>query len=85
MSRVIGYSYGADAHCVACTKRAQETGILRFYPWHPHAQVGKDHNGLWLDACDSEGNRIHAMFSTDEGASDEHCGDCGFKLLEDSP
>lgn len=30
---------------------------------------------------DREGNPVHAMFAGDEGADEEHCGDCGEKLL----
>lgn len=32
------------------------------------------------DAIDSEGNSPHPIFDIDEGAEDEHCGDCGDEL-----
>lgn len=81
----IGYTYSADVHCVRCTQRANDTGVLRRHPWHPHALPGKDCHGLPLDACDSENNRIHAVFATDEGAESEHCGNCRALLLEVTP
>lgn len=78
---VIGYTYSADVHCITCTQHANDTGTLRRYPWHPHARPGKDCNGLPLDACDSDGNLIHAVFAGDEGAESEHCGDCRAPLF----
>ncbi len=32
---------------------------------------------------DSEGNSIHPVFGGDENANDEHCGDCGEKLISE--
>jgi hypothetical protein len=84
-SQPIGYAFAADMHCVACARRANITGVLHRDPSHPYAQPGIDCHGLPLDACDSEGNRIHAVFATDEGAESEYCGDCLSLLIEVTP
>ena len=64
---IVGYAYEADVHCVACTRR-------RF-----HAEPGN--HGRLDHATDSEGNPVTPIFDIDENADDEHCGDCGEKLL----
>lgn len=79
---VIGYAYEADVHCIECAQQAFAHGKLHRDPQHPHAQPGFDWEGLPLDACDREGNRIHAVFADDEGAESEHCGDCNVALID---
>ena len=70
----IGYAYEADVHCPACTVARYKNGGFNPGPHGP----GEDEHGIPYGAEDNEGNILHAIFSTDEGA--EVCGDCGEKL-----
>lgn len=65
MSGIIGYTYEADVHCVACT-------VERF---------GEEPGRGWVreDAVDNEGNAVHPVFSWDV-EQDEWCGTCGEKI-----
>jgi hypothetical protein len=81
MPRVIGYTFEADVHCVQCTLERHRT--------HPFAleypegmDKRPDENGLPYAAVDTEGNSVHPTFSTDENATEEHCGDCGEALWQ---
>lgn len=76
--RVIGYTYEADVHCPSCAFNAAAVGLLKRE--QPLA-LGSDEHGLAFDLVDREGNPIHPIFSTDEGADVEVCGDCGEELL----
>lgn len=63
---VEAYTYDADVHCINCA-------IARF---------GQDDNG-WvpIDAEDSEGNPVGAVFDSNCDEADwAHCGTCGEEL-----
>jgi hypothetical protein len=86
--RVIGYTWKADCHCVACTRKAYDNGALKADACHPYASDGEDEHGLPYCLTDREGNLIYPIFSTDEGAYDEDnnlidtlCGDCGTAII----
>lgn len=90
MSKVIGYTYDADYHCINCTTAYIKGGTQSRTPPHPK-QVER-----WLDGTDefpdSENNPIHPIFDTDEWyANDIHegrshatlnCGTCGDEIDE---
>lgn len=75
--RIIGYAYDADCHCVDCTRERADVGLLKRVP---PLKLDTDEHGIALDLVDDEGNDVHPIFSTDENATDETCGDCGNKL-----
>lgn len=73
MTKIIGYVYQADTHCIACTQARR----FDLDPDHPHASPGVDENGVSLAAIDDERNLVHPMFSTDETPPrGEYCGVC---------
>jgi hypothetical protein len=74
-STVVGYSYSAGVHCVDCTRKACDEGVLKCDPLHPYASPHPDQNGIPGDACDHEGNIVHPLFLGD-CENIEHCGDC---------
>ena len=77
MNQVIGYTYAADTYCIPCTAINVRDGVLYSDLRHPYAVVGDDDNGLPLSLVDTEGNIIHAMFSTDDvPPTGEWCGGC---------
>jgi hypothetical protein len=82
--RIIGYAFEADVHCPACTlKRWQDCAdAIRAVAipevWHQNM----DENGVPLRIHDREGNEVHPIFSTDEGALQETCGDCHANLYD---
>lgn len=57
---IVGWKYEADIHCWDCATRRLP-------------KLRNDPNAAILD---SEGNEVHPIFETDEGALDEVCGDC---------
>jgi hypothetical protein len=74
---VIAYTYDADHHCERCAC----------------ARFGQDEHGWVPDtATDSEGNEVHALFSTDEWWGNDAyegnatatlaCGTCG-EIIEE--
>lgn len=75
--RIIGYTYEADYHCIACTQRRFRTRPIA---------INNDEHGVPIPAHDSEHNPIGALFSTDElpcdlapedgGYSPGACGGC---------
>jgi hypothetical protein len=73
MPRIVGYSYDAAFHCVACTQRAiDSTRIFREYP----GPSTRDEHGIADDLRDCEGNPVHPVFGIDEGVEHEACDDC---------
>jgi len=78
--RVIAYTYDADVHCPACTRRALAIGTLTAAPvWNiePPATRRKDRHGMPEMLFDSKGNEVGALFSTDECPEAVMCADCG--------
>ena len=73
--KIIAYTYEADVHCPACTKKASRRMLLDHR--HPFAMgtTMKDDHGIEYDLVDDGGNLIHPVFNTDEH-SFTHCGDC---------
>lgn len=81
--RVIGYAFDADLHCVGCTWRRYPLPDKAFYQERDRAgrflPFPVDEHGIWEGYADSEGNELHAIFSTDEcleEAGSWACGDC---------
>ena len=73
--KIIAYTYEADVHCPACTRKAAKNMVVDHA--HPHG-VGfsaLDSFGIEYDTVDREGNLIHPVFDTDEHGF-THCGDC---------
>jgi hypothetical protein len=71
--RVIGYTWSADVHCIACTRAAHVAGAFE----RDVLPERDDENGIPENARDAEGNPLHPIFSTDEFPEDgEFCGDC---------
>lgn len=75
---IIGYTYEADCHCVGCAKKRFMCDINA----DDYLPSRSDRNYIPFDARDREGNTIHAIFSTDENAPNEYCGDCHEKLFQ---
>ena len=90
---VIGYTYSADHHCVACTIAARDAGKLTCAGTGYHSnEPGEDMHGLAYALCDGEGNSIHPIFASDEPPLREdgtcagcYCGDCGAVIVEADP
>lgn len=80
MVKVLGYAFDADIHCVACTRKAYQDGSLKVRPLARFNNSHRDEHGLPYGLGDREGNAVHPIFSTDENALAEHCGDCGASL-----
>jgi len=80
MTTIIGYTYDAGVHCPTCTANRADVGLLTreapLFLW-------PDEHGLAQDLVDREGNPIHPLFITDEGAMNEACEDCGKFLMAD--
>lgn len=70
---VTAYTYNAAAHCPDCTSAA---ALVNQFARVPPLQCDSDVHGITADMRDSEGNPIHAVFSTDENA-DGYCDTCG--------
>ncbi len=70
--RIVGYTYATEVHCVECTRRDADCGIL---VRKPPLLLDTDQHGLALDLFDREGNPVRPIFSTDERFGDQ-CGDC---------
>ena len=71
MTRVIAYTYLADTHSPGDALLDWGEGRLVINDHHPHAlppPYGVDEHGLPYNLQDAEGNLIHAVFDTDEGA-----------------
>ena len=63
MSKLIGYAYEADCHCIGCTYERFGSIVLT------------DDLDLWPK--DSEGNPISVIFNTDEHPQEGiYCADC---------
>lgn len=78
--KVIAYTYDADVHCPACTRKALARGTITAAPiWNiePPATRRKNPNGMPDMSFDREGNEVGAMFSTDECPDAVMCADCG--------
>lgn len=82
--RIIGYAFEADTHCPECVlarwKDCADAIRAVSIPevWHQEM----DQNGVPLNIRDREGNNVHPIFSTDEGALQEVCGECGTNLFD---
>ena len=80
--KIIAYTYEADVHCPACTKKAGQRMLLDHR--HPYAMGTSwiDDNGIEYDLVNSEGNLIHPVFNTDEDPDGTftRCGDCDKEL-----
>jgi formate-dependent nitrite reductase cytochrome c552 subunit len=72
--KIIGYTFDADAHCVACAQKHQ----FKYDPASLNAPdvTQNDEHGVPVHAVDSEGNLIHPIFETDEQIFPLYCGDC---------
>jgi hypothetical protein len=85
---IIAYTYEADTHCIACTKKRfsdEQNASIKFTNF-------LDEHGIWNDpqfpTIDSEGNPIHPLFAIDEWQEYDEgfladnptqylaCGDC---------
>lgn len=86
--RIIAYKYDADSHCGDCAK-LRHINRNAGSPLNPDSESYNpalvDSNWIPYEAVDSEGNKIHPVFSTDEtpasipleeGGNDFACGDC---------
>lgn len=90
---VLGYTYSADHHCVACTIAARDAGKLTCAgTGYNSNEPGEDMHGLAYALCDGEGNSIHPIFASDEPPLREdgtcagcYCGDCGAVIVEPDP
>lgn len=82
--RIIGYAYNAGIHCPDCAYNASAVGADGLHRIPP-LQLGADEHGLAFDLRDSDGSAVHPVFSTDENASEEYCGDCHARLMPDDP
>lgn len=72
MPKVIGYTFEADIHCIACS-------VLRFSIEREYRVT--DENCIRYDQKDCEGNNLHPIFNTDEAPINGYrCGDCGEEL-----
>ena len=71
MPYVIAYTYLADTHSPEDALLDWREGRLVVNDHHPHALTkpqGVDEHGLPYNLQDAEGNLIHPVFDTDEGA-----------------
>ena len=82
------YTYEADTHCVACTLARWQAGRFSLQSDHPDG-TDTDEHGVPYAAQDNEGNSVHPVFATDEGAVDDSgrnlgmaCGTCGGVIRE---
>jgi hypothetical protein len=73
---VVGYTYDADVHCVACTRGYIVNTGQTLDP------DDIDDYDLAEQFTDSEGNELHPMFAGDEYMETEYCGDCGEVIME---
>lgn len=67
---VIGYTYDADVHCIACAEKRFGASALSDDADSP--------------AIDGEGNEVHAMLAGEEHSEDGsavHCGTCGDEII----
>ncbi len=89
--RVIAYTYDADMHCVCCTRlrfavnsfeqiQTQYYGATHIFSDGTTEQL--DENLIPYDATDDEGNKVHAVFDTDELNDVEYCGGCHEVIYE---
>ena len=85
------YTYEADTHCVACTIARWQAGGFKVQAGHPEG-AGTDENGVPYAAQDNEGNLIHPVFASDEGAVDDSgrglgmtCRTCGDVIRDPDP
>lgn len=77
--RTIAYTFEADVHCPACTRRAAQR--MKLDHNHPYAmgKSCKDEHAIEYDLVDSEGNLIHPAFDIDEHDF-THCSNCRERL-----
>ena len=66
MPQVVGYSYDSDTYCIECTRKQ--------YP--PTNANTDDGHGVEINAFDREGNRINAIFDTNEYDRPTNCWVC---------
>jgi len=84
MPRIIAYAYDADTHCPRCT--AELFGLAGGC----RAEAVDEH-GVYAGSVDREGNRVGAVFTTDEWCNLEGygctlaCTDCGAVMAEHAP
>jgi hypothetical protein len=65
---IMGYTWDADEHSVAATKKAIKSGVLKVT--NPEARL--DEHGIPEDGVeDSEGNEIHPIFAGDQEEAGE--------------
>ena len=76
--RIVGYTYAAEAHCIECTRRDADCGVL---VRQPPLLLNTDQHGIAQDLIDREGNSLHPIFSTDEQA-DYCCCECVRRFLD---
>lgn len=68
MAQILSYTYEADDHCIACTrKRFDANGFDPAPSDCPHNPGdGRDENGIDCAILDYEGNYVHPRFTIDE-------------------
>lgn len=79
MLTIKAYTFEADVHCPACTRKASSR--MKLDHTRPDSMGGpcKDDNGIEYDLVDSEGNLIQPVFAVSENDF-THCGDCHGEL-----
>ena len=79
--RVIAYTFDADVYCPDCAALAYKKNILVPSADYHKLPLGTDEHELPYALQDSEGNPVHAVFSTDDiSAEGLWCGCCGALL-----
>lgn len=82
---VIGYTYEASCHCIACTQKRFASGGFDIIAASKDDDTSKlDENGIAYCATDREGNLIHPVFGDEELQTDDEgesiactCDTCG--------
>ena len=79
--KIIAYKFDGDIFCVECTENWIEQQVqdqeLFIYPC-------EDTVVFYIDNYyDSDGNKLHPVFDTDEQPYKEHCGECEEEIDED--
>lgn len=81
--KVIAYTYDADVHCPACTRKALARGTITAAPiWNIEPPATRRGRAAFIADMlfDSNGNEVGAMFSTDECPEAVMCADCGHEV-----
>jgi hypothetical protein len=69
---IVAYQYEAGYHCISCTKKKWEDGLLMPTPetislyGSGVTEKEQDQNGIPYSAADDVGNTVHPLFPTDE-------------------